>query len=187
MTVVGTPFVSLLPPWLCGVGLMLPRCSELSVLIFFFLICHFASLGLSFPIHAAREGQGDRRMAPGLAGKNGAKTVTVLSKLELIPAPRPSTVPLSRPAHHHHCPIGGWSSKPAPQHSLARKQVSELGPGWKGTSNGANCRASRRGWEEAARERNHLVMRQLLISWDIIAGLPSRLLEVPGLPLVNQR
>lgn len=36
-------------------------------------------------------------------------------------------------------------------------------------------------------DRNHLVMRQLPISWDIIAGLPSRLLEVPGLPLVNQR
>lgn len=111
---VGTPFVSLLLPRLCGVGLMLPRCSELLVLIFFFLICHFASLGLSFPIHAVREGQGDRRMAPGLAGKNGAKTVTVLSKLELIPAPHPPTVPLSRPPLHPPCPIlgGGLPSQP---------------------------------------------------------------------------
>lgn len=38
-----------------------------------------------------------------------------------------------------------------------------------------------------SREGDHLVMRQLRISWDIIAGLPSRLLEVAGLPLVNQR
>lgn len=36
VTVGGAPSVSLLYPWLCGVGLTLPYCSQLSVLIFFF-------------------------------------------------------------------------------------------------------------------------------------------------------
>lgn len=184
--VVGTPFISLLLPWLCGVGLMLPCCSELLVLIFF-LICHLPSLGLSFPIHAVREGQGDRRMVPGLLGRMARRLSQFSASWSSYQLHTPPLCLCHCPHATITAPFGWWSSKPAPQHSLARKQVSELSPGWKGTSIGANCRASRRGWEEAARERNHLVMRQLLISWDIIAGLPSRLLEVPGLPLVNQR
>lgn len=105
-----------------------------------------------------------------------------------MPPPPPATEPLPPPPHITvTAPFGYWSSKPALPHPLAREQASELSPGWKGMSNGANCGVGRRGWEEQRRERDHLVMRQLLISWDIIAGPPSRLLEVPGLPLVNQR
>lgn len=52
---VGGTRTSLLLPWPCGIGLRLPCRSELLILDYFFLICHFPSPDLSFPIHAVRE------------------------------------------------------------------------------------------------------------------------------------
>lgn len=155
--------------------------------IFFLLICHFSSPGLSFPIHAVREGQEVGEWLGGLL----AGIMVRLSRAASVSACRLHAPPLSLSRHstrHRRRPMLGWgASKPAAQHPLARKQVSELSPGWEGVSHGANCRAAGEAGRRQRRGRDHLVMRQLRISWDIIAGLPSRLLEVPGLPLVNQR
>lgn len=117
-----------------------------------------------------------------------SRAASVLGKRELMPAPHPAAEPLPPP----HTPpppphVGRVALKASPVASACQKAGLRAQPGWKGMSNGANCRAAGEAGRRQPRGRDHLVMRQLRISWDIIAGLPSRLLEVPGLPLVNQR
>lgn len=119
-------------------------------------------------------------MARRLAGKNNGKTV----KRELRPAPHPAT-PHTTATAPCSMPWEG-SLKASPSVSACQKAGLRAQPHWKGMSNGANCGAAGVGGGGRG-EGDRLVMRQLRISWDVIAGLPSRLLEVPGLPLVNQR
>lgn len=84
-----------------------------------------------------------------------SQAAPVPSKLEFVPAAQPHHGASATTPHTTiTAPFGGWSSKPAPQYPLARKQASELNLGWNRMSKGADCRAGRRGWEEAAeRER----------------------------------
>lgn len=98
-------------------------------------------------------------MAPELAGKNDGKTITGGTKLEFMPAPQPHHGASATTPHTAiTAPFGWWSSKPALQYPLARKQASELNLGWNRMSNGADCRAGRRGWEEAAEREKEIIL-----------------------------
>jgi hypothetical protein len=93
---------------------------------------------------------------PGICRKKGVNTAQAAPGLrELSQFHAPTTLPLPAPHTAITTPIWVVVFNPEPQHLLARKQLSEFCLGWKGMSNGANCGAGRRGWEEAA-ERDHL-------------------------------
>lgn len=148
VTVGGAPSVSLLYPWLCGVGLTLPYCSQLLVLIFFFSNPSLSFSGSQFPHPCSGEGRGGGEWLLGLLGRTtegGSSSERARAHASSTPHPCASATAPTPPS------LGWGSSKPVPRYPLARKQASELSPGWKGMSNGANCRVGRRGWEEAAK------------------------------------
>lgn len=94
-------------------------------LFFFFLICRFPSLGLSFPTHAVGEGQGAQRMAPGLPGKDDDKTVPGGPSSQQAPA---HASPTARPWHFCHRPPDPMHLGSGPQSQPHHSHLPESGP-----------------------------------------------------------